>query len=102
MKRTSFPSLGKVGCLTLLPCALMVIPTSWLERRRSLCLFRRLTGRPCPGCGMTRAFSRAFHGDIRGALHYNKRIIITLPILAYAWVRALIKEISALVPAQPS
>ncbi len=86
----------------LLPCALMMIPTSWLERRRSLCLFRSLTGRPCPGCGMTRAFSRVFHGDIRGALHYNRRIIIILPILAYAWVRALITEISALMLAQLS
>jgi hypothetical protein len=78
--------------LILLPFALILIPTSWLERRRSLCLFRNLTGRPCLGCGMTRAFSSAFHGDFKGAFRYNKRVVIVLPILAYTWVRTLTTE----------
>jgi hypothetical protein len=33
----------------------------------TVCLFRRLTGIPCPGCGMTRAFAHLAKGDWRAA-----------------------------------
>jgi hypothetical protein len=36
-----------------------------------LCPFRALTGHPCPGCGMTRAFSAIAHGDLWQAVLYN-------------------------------
>ncbi len=34
----------------------------------SICLFRDLTGLPCPGCGLTRALALLFLGDWRAAL----------------------------------
>lgn len=36
-----------------------------------LCPFRALTGYPCPGCGMTRAFSALAHGEPLRAILYN-------------------------------
>lgn len=45
------------------------------------CLFRRLTGIPCPGCGLTRALLCLLRGDIRGALAYNA---LAIPIFALA------------------
>jgi hypothetical protein len=36
--------------------------------RFSLCLWRRLLGIPCPGCGMTRAFAHLAKGEWRAAL----------------------------------
>jgi hypothetical protein len=36
-----------------------------------LCPFRALTGYPCPGCGMTRAFSALAHGEPVRAVLYN-------------------------------
>jgi hypothetical protein len=36
-----------------------------------LCPFRAMTGYPCPGCGMTRAFSAIAHGEWWRAVRYN-------------------------------
>jgi hypothetical protein len=36
-----------------------------------LCPFRAMTGYPCPGCGMTRAFSAIAHGELWRAVRYN-------------------------------
>ena len=33
------------------------------DPRFVICLFRRLTGIPCPGCGMTRAFAHLAKGE---------------------------------------
>jgi hypothetical protein len=35
------------------------------------CQFRTMTGRPCPGCGLTRAFCSISHGRMRRAAEFN-------------------------------
>ena len=44
------------------------------------CIFRKLTGFRCPGCGISTMFVRLFHGDIKGAFRANQLIFITLPL----------------------
>jgi hypothetical protein len=46
----------------------------------------------CPGCGMTRAISSFFHGNLIGAFQYNKLIVIVLPLLCYICIKAIIKD----------
>lgn len=89
MKHEPLMTLGKLGFLLALPLLLILIPTAWLERRRSLCIIKNLTGRNCPGCGMTRAISSASHGQFRQAWRYNRLVVIVLPILGYEWLQAL-------------
>lgn len=36
-----------------------------------VCAFKHLTGRPCLGCGMTRALCHALHGDWAQSLSYH-------------------------------
>lgn len=36
-----------------------------------VCLFSKVTGLPCPGCGMTRAIAALLHGEWRQALLYH-------------------------------
>lgn len=38
---------------------------------RSICAFYNITGVPCPGCGMTRAFKHLFQGHIAEAFRYH-------------------------------
>ena len=58
------------------------------------CLFHRLTGLACPGCGMTRATYAALHGRFGEALRFNPLGMIVLPALGVffgmqipAWLR---------------
>lgn len=44
------------------------------------CLFHKLTGLHCPGCGMTRAAHAMFHGDIAGAFRFNPVGMVLLPV----------------------
>lgn len=92
MTNESLTALGKMGLLLLVPLLLVLIPTSWLEGRRTLCPIKALTGRNCPGCGMTRATSSALHGNFKQALRYNRLVVIMLPILAYQWLQMLSRE----------
>lgn len=92
MKQNLLISLGKLGCYILLPIALILIPTSWLERGPSLCLIRRVFGVRCPGCGMTRAFSCVAHGKFRQAYQYNKLVVIVFPLLSVTWIRSCFIE----------
>lgn len=43
------------------------------------CIFHKLTGFYCPGCGMTRAFISLIKLDIYQAFRYNMLVIILVP-----------------------
>lgn len=47
------------------------------------CVFHRLTGLHCPGCGATRAMHALVHGDVPGALHDNGMLVLMLPVIAW-------------------
>lgn len=88
-RNTKVKSLGKVGCFLIVPVVFFLIPTSWLESRRSICLIYNIFGVRCPGCGMTRAISCAVHGNFKQALRYNWLVVFVLPLLCYAWLRTM-------------
>jgi len=53
------------------------------------CLFHRLTGLYCPGCGSTRAIHHLLHGQWQEALRLNALVTILGPLLVggLAWER---------------
>ena len=50
------------------------------------CPFHRLTGRWCPGCGMTRALHDLLHGDLRAALGANLFLPVVVVLAGYLWL----------------
>lgn len=47
------------------------------------CTFRKITGHPCPGCGLTRSFISMAHGRIVDAWHYNPAGFFFFAVVAF-------------------
>jgi hypothetical protein len=45
------------------------------------CIFHRMTGLYCPGCGMTRALHALVHFDLLRAIRMNAFFVLSAPIL---------------------
>jgi hypothetical protein len=87
---------------------LYVVPTNYLTYSPIRCIFKYLifpfifgtcpttgiiAGCNCPGCGMTRGMSRLLHGDLKGAIAFNKLV----PILFIVMISVLIYNIYIIV-----
>jgi hypothetical protein len=48
----------------------------------TVCLFKSLTGLPCPTCGSTRAVGRLVHVDLAGAIAMNPLATVVIAIVA--------------------
>src|SRR5581483_6691651 len=66
--------------------ALALVTPEQLESLPGLCVWKALTGRPCPGCGTTRACCCALHGDFARAWSYNRNFVAVLPALILVWL----------------
>ena len=49
----------------------------------ALCLFKEITGMPCPGCGSIRAGQCLLNGDIGQALWYNPVAVLLYVVFAF-------------------
>lgn len=51
------------------------------------CMFHKMTGLYCPGCGLTRALHALVHFDLPRAMRMNVFFIVSAPIVALLLVR---------------
>jgi len=49
------------------------------------CLFHRLTGFLCPGCGVTRLLDHLIHGDVRRAFTANPAVFLLSPLILFLY-----------------
>ena len=73
--------------LILVPIALLVLVFVYLGEPAKgpifPCIFNKITGLYCPGCGMTRALHSLMHFKFYQAIRYNA-LIVFIPILLLA------------------
>ena len=75
------PRIIKVILISLL---LLILITVWyfLSVKEIIsipCLFHKITGLHCPGCGMSRAIISLMHLNVYQAIRYNALVIILVP-----------------------
>jgi Protein of unknown function (DUF2752) len=69
--------------------AALLILHAWVPlpgAQNSVCLFRRLTGIPCPGCGMTRAMAHLAKGEWAAAARDHLLAFPLAAEVAVAWL----------------
>jgi hypothetical protein len=59
-----------------------------------VCLFHKLTGLNCPGCGATRSLYALLHGNFAAAFRDNALFVLTLPALAARGLWSAAKKVS--------
>lgn len=87
------PDMRRISGLVLAGLsAMFVVSALWRPSDQpviNLCPFRALTGYPCPGCGMTRAFCALSHGEFLRAVHFNALSPLLYVALIVVWTAAL-------------
>ncbi len=79
-----------IGILSVL----VFFPPGRLEELPPICISQVLFDLSCWGCGMVRATSSLIRAQFAEAYHYNWRVFIVVPILAYAGLRPLWRSAS--------
>jgi hypothetical protein len=64
------------------------------------CVFHRLTGLQCPGCGGLRAAHHLLHGEVMTAFRFNPLFVLAVPFAMWMGVRRLVRGPRA-VPVSP-
>jgi len=56
----------------------IAVSRTWIAGNAPGCMFHRLTGLECPGCGGTRAFFALARGDLATSLRYNPWALVLM------------------------
>lgn len=70
-----------------LPLLFWALPQQWVMQGPTLCLYRRLTGHPCYGCGLTRALYALLHLDPSAAWNLNRAVVVVAPLLLWLYIK---------------
>lgn len=84
--------LIKTGMFIGIPVLLLCIPATFFDTGQSISLFELAGVENYYSKGMTKGVMHLIHLDFEGAWQYNKLSFIVLPLLAFAWVQAFLKN----------
>lgn len=93
-KKCFFSIFKQVGTIFILGSVYLAVV---LKTEQGIpCIFYKVTGLKCPGCGMTHAMVEIWKGNYKEALQYNALSITVFPLeclyLLYRFISELNKE----------
>jgi Protein of unknown function (DUF2752) len=71
------------------PFVLLLLPVSYFDKGKSVCLSKLLAGYDCYACGLTKATMHFIHFDFEKAWEYNKLVFIVVPMLFLLWLKSI-------------
>ena len=93
--------LFKIGIVTVIVLiTIVVLPyvlQNLIDDSITLCLFKKLTGHECWGCGMTRAVNSIMRLDFKEAYEYNTMVFIVFPMLVVFFIQRLFVYLDRLI-----
>lgn len=85
---------GRDRLIFLSPLAVMgvlaIAPT--FEESPTMCPFALATGMACPGCGMTRAASMLFRGDLGSAITFHPLVPLIALLAVGGWIWFVLRK----------
>lgn len=84
--------LVKTGMFIGIPVLLLCLPATFFDTGQSISLFELAGVEDYYSKGMTKGVMHLIHLDFEGAWHYNKLSVIVLPLIAYVWAKAFLKN----------
>jgi Protein of unknown function (DUF2752) len=87
LKKIVFYSRTVITIIT--PFILLLLPASYFDKGKSVCLSKLLSGYECYACGLTRATMHFIHFDFTKAWEYNKLVFIVVPLLFPLWIKSI-------------
>lgn len=98
MNKRKRNSIIFISVLGIIACIGAVIVKKYNPEEHSFfipCIFYKLTGIKCAGCGMTRAIHNLLNGRIKEAIWYNLMLLPSAVIFSYStyrYLRYIIKD----------
>lgn len=98
MNKKKRNSLIFISILAIIACIGAIIVKKYNPEEHSFfipCIFYKLTGIKCAGCGMTRAIHNLLNGRIKEAIWYNLMLLPSAVIFSYStyrYLRYIIKD----------
>lgn len=98
MNKKKRNSIIFISILAIIACIGAIIVKKYNPEEHSFfipCIFYKLTGIKCAGCGMTRAIHNLLNGRIKEAIWYNLMLLPSAVIFSYStyrYLRYIIKD----------
>ncbi|MBF90916.1 MAG: hypothetical protein CMP75_04045 [Flavobacteriales bacterium] len=83
-----------LSILVIIPIILIILPATYFDNGKSICLSVVLLNKQCYACGMTRAIQHLIHFDFAEAWSFNKLSFIVLPLIILSYINAIKKVFS--------
>src|SRR5882724_3151730 len=93
MKSRYYFTIAKLVFITVTPGILLLLPASFFDNGRTICLSQLLFHQECYACGMTRGIMHLVHLQFEEAYAYNMLSFIVLPLLIVIWIQCFFKEL---------